>query len=1296
MKREGFIHLVGIGGDGMLAIAQYLADQGKRFSGSDLRSSAELSSLAAKGIDVFDEHRAANVSNAELLVLSDAVPLSSPEVIEARIRDVPIMRRAEYIEHLTRDRQRIYVAGSHGKTSTSAMIATVLQHAGRSPGFILGASVPCLGNRRGRASSAGPTVIEACEAFNNLATLQPDHAVLTNVDNDHLEHYGSQEWLDKAFRKFLGRASNVPIVNGDDSGVRRILAHEGLEIVTFGFDASNQVRAANYSTSLGAGASFDLIVSHYSRRIHLQVPGRHSVYNALACSALCLELGLGIDEIARGLAAFSGASRRWQDFGKIGAIRLVDDYAHHPSELLAAAETAKKVSGEGQTVVVAYQPQLVSRTRRLLNETAEALAEFDKVFLLDVDCAGEAQPGINLTDLLARNIRERGRMVSAFTGVGHLVAEARNYLSEGDLLIVAGAGSIRTAAERIKLAWTSDRHSEPPAPSATDLPIGTAPLFHDQQFFTTIGDISRTSVLDKLTCHVQGNPGQLAIASDSVSMTYGEVGWQSDRLATALTGRGIRPGDVIAVCMPSSPELVISAIAVAKIGAVYLPIDPTHPHDRKQYMLDMTECRTLLRKSGSRGGDGLRGLMVLDVELEKSGQDIDDGDDQSLAFDGSEIAYICFTSGSTGKPKGVPISHQALATLVADIVPRFGLGSDMRMALNTSIGFDVSLAEIWGSLCAGGVLCVTESDKPLVGSRLTQFLAEARVSHLTATPTVLRSMPRSELPDLRCVISAGEACPPELVNSWAHNRQFFNAYGPTEATIYSTAALCQPNSEITIGKVLAHLSTFILSEDFRPVQPGDVGELCLSGVGIAQGYLGAPEETEARFRILSLEGVEERVYCTGDLVRQRRDGEIIFIGRRDSQVKLRGNRIELEEIENILLSVPGVREAAACLHEAARDRQIICFVVAANHGAALSEDLLRAELARWLPAGLLPQQIHIVDEIKTTASGKKDRHAQLAAFHSIRSVRPKYEPPRSNAERLVAAIWKKLFIGQEPIGVYDSFDDLGGDSLKMLEMIAEIESRVGFPISPDQLGKISTVANLAVILSEMVWEREAGHEQEGAQGFYASHIYRKLNYLTNTWEGQRSTGQSLIRSLGQEDAPIDFFICVQYEEEMVMLSRHLGEEFRVHGMRSGHLVMSYTPANIESLSSHYCEEIQSLRPRGKILLGGFCQGATIALAIARKLSHPFKPDLLLLIEQARFPSYDGDLAFYYSQDSFLNPTNRFEDGYSRLDEIYGSNYTIDILPGPHGLLHQPPHVQELVARIRKRLLPNHQALARGA
>ncbi|WP_395689144.1 Mur ligase domain-containing protein, partial [Aestuariivirga sp.] len=227
MKREGFIHLVGIGGDGMLAIAQYLADQGKRFSGSDLRSSAELSSLAAKGIDVFDEHRAANVSNAELLVLSDAVPLSSPEVIEARIRDVPIMRRAEYIEHLTRDRQRIYVAGSHGKTSTSAMIATVLQHAGRSPGFILGASVPCLGNRRGRASSAGPTVIEACEAFNNLATLQPDHAVLTNVDNDHLEHYGSQEWLDKAFRKFLGRASNVPIVNGDDSGVRRILAHEG-------------------------------------------------------------------------------------------------------------------------------------------------------------------------------------------------------------------------------------------------------------------------------------------------------------------------------------------------------------------------------------------------------------------------------------------------------------------------------------------------------------------------------------------------------------------------------------------------------------------------------------------------------------------------------------------------------------------------------------------------------------------------------------------------------------------------------------------------------------------------------------------------------------------------------------------------------------------------------------------------------------------------------------------------------------------------------------------------------------
>ena len=1277
------IHLVGIGGEGMTAIAQYLADMGCAVSGSDIRQTPAIRRLADGGVRVFTGQTEANVAGAQLVVASDAVPHANAELSEARTRDIPIMRRAAFLNLLSRGQVAVFVAGAHGKSTTTSMIAHVLHKAGRAPNFVIGAEAASLENRRGHFQNGEIFVCEACEAFQNLAPLRPMIAVVTNIDDDHLEHYGDQAGIDRAFHDFAASTQDdgAVIVNGDDPGIKRALASLDRPVSSFGLAAHNALQATDITHTVD-GCCFAVRLHGIALGpVRLLVPGQHTVLNALACVAACLRLGVMFADIANALASFGGVGRRWQSHSVPAGMRLVDDYAHHPTELRACIETALAVRRHGQRLVIAFQPQLVSRTRRLFREFADILSRCDHVLLLDIDQGGERLSDGTSAALIGNAIREDGGRVDAFDDVDDLVERIGDFVGGTDFLLIAGAGSIRTAAPRVgERLLTLDHHApRRQKPAAPVRPVALSP----PRSQTAHPPQAARTVVDLFDGVVRNRPGDIAVSEQGRTLSFGALDEASDAMARWLAAKG--SGLVVGVSLPSSIELVIVIVAVAKAGAVYVPLDPSLPGERMAYMLSTAKASLLITQRHAPADLAMPGIAKLYPQ---------DGapaapEQPPKPPTSQNHAYICFTSGSTGKPKAVAIRHSALFALVCDIIPRFSIGAGARTALNTCISFDVSLGEIWMTLAGGGQLCTTASRKPLVGARLADFLASCGVTHLAVTASVLRSIPDRNLPALSAIICAGEPSTTALVERWAPGRRFFNAYGPTEATVYATVAICRPGRVITIGRGLAHMKTHVLDDRLRPVWRGQIGELCLAGAGVADGYLDIPRDDTGPFCDLVRNGRSEPIYRTGDLVRKRWNGALQFIGRRDQQVKILGNRIEVEEIEHAAMAQPGIADAAVAVHTHDARSELVCFVRGTN-GAVNTADL-RDRLAAWLPSYMVPAHIVPVLDIPLTPSGKKDRRGLLAAQgpHLVRQA--SFAPARTDTERQLSSIWQDILEQDHEVGVYDDFAALGGDSLRSLMLIGEIETRFAIDVPPGWFDRFTTITDLAVRLEELLW-RETDAGAEPAAGFLGTRIYAQQRHLIANWSGARLDADSLILSHGAPTAEIDLFVCVQSEEEILSLAEHLGPDIRVHGMRSGHLVMTYSDDNVTQLTTHYLGELQRIAPRGRVVIAGICQGGSIARAMATalaKMEHPIC--LLVLIEQSRLAAYDGAIAFFYSEESYLNPVRRFDTGAARFDEIYGDRHSIDIVPGLHGKFHEIPQVRAFADQLRHRLGINAMA-----
>lgn len=451
------IHFVGVGGIGMSGIAELLANLGYAVSGSDQKRSEVTDRLEALGVTVQAGHRAENVGEADVVVYSSAVRADNPELVEARRRRVPVIPRAEMLAELMRLRFGIAVAGAHGKTSTTSMIALVLERAGLDPTAVIGGRLSAFGSnaRLGRGECM---VVEADESDRSFLKLSPSMAVMTNIDREHMEAYGSYAELQQAFVDF---ANKVPfygavVACADDAELARVLPRLTRRTITYGIDAEwAEVSAADVVLEgFGARCTIRRRDPHRSGApealgpLALQVPGRHSVLNALAAVAVGLELDVPFAKIAAALAEFPGAERRFQRAGEVGGVTVVDDYGHHPTEIAAVVAAAR--ASRPARLVVAFQPHRYTRTRDLMREFGVALAQADEVVLTDIYAASEDPiPGVTVEALAAAVDEHRPTPARIVRAVADLPAAVADLARPGDLVLTLGAGSIGGAAGRL-------------------------------------------------------------------------------------------------------------------------------------------------------------------------------------------------------------------------------------------------------------------------------------------------------------------------------------------------------------------------------------------------------------------------------------------------------------------------------------------------------------------------------------------------------------------------------------------------------------------------------------------------------------------------------------------------------------------------------------------------------------------------------------------------------------------------------------------------------------------------------
>jgi amino acid adenylation domain-containing protein len=593
-------------------------------------------------------------------------------------------------------------------------------------------------------------------------------------------------------------------------------------------------------------------------------------------------------------------------------------------------------------------------------------------------------------------------------------------------------------------------------------------------------------------------PGALAVVAGPHTLTYGELDARANRLAHHLRALGVGPEERVALALERTPEWVVALLAVLKAGGAYVPLDLSYPAARLAWMLESAKPRVVLTRAEWR--ERLPDVAASFICLDGVEEDVARWPSEPPASDVTpeHLAYVIFTSGSTGRPKGALLAHGGLSRVLSAVVDAHGVGPGHRVLQFASAGFDASVCEVLSTLAAGASLHLAPREALLPGPRLHALLRDEAITTVTLVPSVLAQLEPEGLEALETVISAGEALPPELARRWKPGRRLLNAYGPTEATICATVDADVDVERPSIGRPLPGVRVHVLDAAGRPVLAGEPGELCVGGVGVARGYLGRPELTAERF-VPDASGSEPgaRLYRTGDRVRALPDGRLEFLGRFDSQVKVRGVRIELGEVEAVLAALPGVRQAAAVLRE---DGRLVAYVVpdaahikdatlsagapgtrqqasdwvteaALSAGApgtrqqasdtvpeaALSAESLRARLREQVPEPMVPSAFVVLEALPLTAHGKLDR-AALPAPEAERD----FTAPRTATEARLARLWSELF--PAPVGIHDDFFLLGGHSLlagRLLARLRETES-VDLPLAA--VFEHPTVARLAALL----------------------------------------------------------------------------------------------------------------------------------------------------------------------------------------------------------------------------------------
>jgi UDP-N-acetylmuramate--alanine ligase len=447
------VHFVGIGGIGMSGIAELLANLGYEVSGSDAKQSDITERLVRLGVTVHTGHAANHVGAADIVVISSAISPDNPEVVAARAAGVPVIARAEMLAELMRLQRGIAVAGAHGKTTTTSMIALVLERAGMDPTAVIGGRLSAFGSNA-KLGRGAYIVAEADESDKSFLRLSPSIAVITNLDREHMETFGTFEEVQRSFAEFANKVpfDGLIVACADDAALRAIFPSISRPIVTYAIDTDADVTATDLALSPFASVSRVWLRRGHGGRerlgdLTLSVPGRHNVANALAAVAVGLELKIPFERIASALAEFHGAERRFQNLGEARGVLVVDDYGHHPTEIAAVIAAARTLR---RRIVAVFQPHRYTRTKQLLNDFGPALAQADEIVLTDIYPAGErAIPGVTLDALAAAVRQSAGTRLHVVPDLDDLPRRVGAISRDGDVVITLGAGSISTVGPRL-------------------------------------------------------------------------------------------------------------------------------------------------------------------------------------------------------------------------------------------------------------------------------------------------------------------------------------------------------------------------------------------------------------------------------------------------------------------------------------------------------------------------------------------------------------------------------------------------------------------------------------------------------------------------------------------------------------------------------------------------------------------------------------------------------------------------------------------------------------------------------
>ncbi|MFI1683191.1 amino acid adenylation domain-containing protein, partial [Streptomyces sp. NPDC020607] len=583
-------------------------------------------------------------------------------------------------------------------------------------------------------------------------------------------------------------------------------------------------------------------------------------------------------------------------------------------------------------------------------------------------------------------------------------------------------------------------------------------------------------------------PDAPAVIGADLRWTYAELARAADRVAHGLLARGVRGGDLVGVVMERSVDVVAVLLGVVRAGAAFVPVDPAHPAERIAHVLADADPALVVCTTATepvvRVAPAGAGCWVFDAHESDTAAGSVTGTVSRLARRSSrpggpgctpaachvsDPAYVIYTSGSTGTPKGVVVTHGGIGNLATGQIERFAVRPESRVLQLASWSFDAAVSEMCMALLSGAALVVVDGDRLPPHGSLEEIAAEFGITHMTVPPSVLGTV--DELPDtVETLVVAGEECPPRLARRWS-DRRLVNAYGPTEVTV--CAAMSEPLSlgngqgqgdgPVPVGRPLINTRTYVLDDFLKPVGPETVGELYVMGPGLARGYLHRPGLSAERFVACPFgddgAGVGRRMYRTGDLVRWTAGGELLFVGRADQQVKVRGYRVELGELEAVLTGHESVAQAVAVARQdvPGGEKRLVGYVVP-DGGREVDAESLRAYVAGALPEYMVPAAVVVLDELPLTVNGKVDRSALPAPDFAARTTG---REPRTETERVLCVLFAEV-LGLERVGVEDGFFELGGDSISSMQLASRAR-QAGVVLTPRQVFEEKTAERLALV-----------------------------------------------------------------------------------------------------------------------------------------------------------------------------------------------------------------------------------------